>query len=134
MNGQEQYEMHKDYIQSNGLDRVIDFQENIDHKDSVFDAVSGKIKIPFPPKADDLVRLHKLIRHRRPFTIIEFGLGYSTVIMADASSEWIQNVKGRFPAHLLSRVHFQHSNVEIGTFNGQLCHYYKHLPDVIAEF
>ena len=164
MNGREQYEMHKDYIQSNGLDRVIDFQENIDHKDSVFDAGSGKLKIPFPPKADDLVRLHKLIRHRRPFTIIEFGLGYSTVIMADAleknqkeweslhekpeirnrfmfqlfvvdaSSEWIQNVKGRFPAHLLSRVHFQHSNVEIGTFNGQLCHYYKHLPDVIAEF
>lgn len=164
VNGREQYEAHKSYIQSNELDKVIDFQENIDYESRVFDAVSGKLKIPFPPKADDLVRLHKLIRYRRPFTIIEFGIGYSTVVMADAleknqkewealhekpeirnrfmfqlfvvdaSNEWIQNVKNRFPPHLLSRVHFQHSHVEIGTFNGQLCHYYKNLPDVVAEF
>ena len=31
-------------------------------------------------------------------------------------------------------MHFQQSDVEIGTFNGQLCHYYKNLPDIIAEF
>ncbi|PXV83936.1 hypothetical protein SAMN05216379_10454 [Nitrosomonas eutropha] len=42
MSGREQYEMHKDHIRSNGLDKVINFQENIDYKDSAFDAVSGK--------------------------------------------------------------------------------------------
>lgn len=95
---------------------------------------------------------------------MEFGLGYSSIIMADAlkknqqdwealpnkpeirnhfmfqlfcldaSSDWIENTKHRFPKHLIDRVHFQHSDVEIGTFNGQLCHYYNNLPDIIAEF
>ncbi len=164
MNRLEKYEMHKDYIKSNGLDKLINFQENIEYKKGVFDSVNGKLKIPFPSEPDDLVRLHKLIRSRKSFTILEFGLGYSTIVMADAleknqkewealpnkpeirnrfmfqlfcvdaSSEWIENVKNRFPRHLTGRVHFRHSDVEIGLFNGQLCHYYKNLPDIIADF
>lgn len=41
-------------------------------------------KEQFPPDIEDLVRLHKLIQKRKPFTILEFGVGYSTLIMADA--------------------------------------------------
>ena len=36
------------------------------------------------PKWDDLARLHKLVRQRKPFTILEFGSGFSTVVMAHA--------------------------------------------------
>jgi len=32
----------------------------------------------------DLVRIHQLIRQRRCFTVLEFGVGFSTIIIADA--------------------------------------------------
>jgi hypothetical protein len=38
----------------------------------------------YPPEIDDLVRLHKLVRSRKVFNVLEFGLGYSTFIIADA--------------------------------------------------
>jgi hypothetical protein len=41
-------------------------------------------KDAFVPEMDDLVRLHKLIRERKVFTILEFGVGFSTIVMADA--------------------------------------------------
>ncbi len=159
-----QYKNNEQYINLNKLNKIINFQENINYKEQVFDSVSGKLNIPFPPEADDLVRLHKLVRKRKPFTILEFGLGYSTIIMADAlkknlkeyeampnkpkirnrfmfkifsvdtSDKWIKNTKNQFPKHLIDLVCFQQSDVEISTFNGQLCHYYKKIPDVIAEF
>jgi hypothetical protein len=164
MNRQEQYEKNKDYILQNGLDKLIDFQENVEYEPGVFDAVSGNLNIPFPPETDDLIRLHKLIRKRKSFTVLEFGLGYSTIIMADAleknqkdwealkdkpeirnrfmfqlfsldaSPEWIDNARSRFPKHLMERVHFNQSDVEIGTFNGKLCHYYESLPNVVPDF
>ena len=40
--------------------------------------------IPFPIDVNDLVNLHKTILKRKVFTVMEFGLGYSTIIMADA--------------------------------------------------
>ena len=164
MNRQEQWETHKKYIESEGLENLINFRENIEYQEGVFDSVSGKLDIPFPPETADLCRLHKLIRTKKPFTILEFGLGYSTIIMADAlnknqkewnalykkpeirnrfmfqlfsvdaSNNWIETTRGMFPEHLLSRVHFLYSDVEIGTFNGQLCHYYKNIPDIIPDF
>jgi hypothetical protein len=46
--------------------------------------VDPNTTIPFPIDVTDLVRLHKLVRERKVFTILEYGLGYSTMIMADA--------------------------------------------------
>lgn len=164
MNRRERYEEHKSYIESEGLDKLIDFLDNEDYVEGTFDAVSGKLGFPFPPDTDDLIRLHKLIRRRKSFTVLEFGVGYSTIIIADAlkknesdwsilskkpeirnrfmfklfsvdaSKNWIENIKNRFPPHLIDRVHFHYSEVEVGTFNGQLCHYYKKLPDIVPDF
>lgn len=154
----------QNYIRNNGLDEVVDFEENADYREGAFDSVSGMLKIPFPPQAADLVRLHKLIRQRKSFTVLEFGLGYSTLIMADAlakneaefnrltprpvirnrhlfkifsvdaSREWIEYTKNIIPASLRDRVVFHHSGVKIGTYRDQLCHYYKNLPDIIPDF
>lgn len=164
MNLQEEYDQHKEYIEAQHLDKLIDFKENIDFQEGVFDAVSGTLEIPFPPEPADLVRLHKYIRARKCFTILEFGAGYSTIAMADAlqknqedwdklspkpeirnrfmfqlfsvdsSKKWIDSLKTRFPHHLLDRVHFYATEVEIGTFNGQLCHYCTNLPDIVPDF
>ena len=164
VNLREQYERHKEYIYKEGLDKLIDFEENIDYQEGVFDAVGGKMPIPFPPEAADLVRLHKFIRQRKCFTVLEFGLGYSSIVMADAlkknqeewdklpqkpeirnrfmfqlfcvdtSQRWIDIAKKRFPKHLMERVQIHCNDIEIGTFNGRLCHYYKNLPDIVPDF
>ncbi len=164
MNRRQQYLDHKAYIKAEGLDQLVNFHENADFQESAFDNVSGKLSFPLPPEPADLVHLHQLVRRRKCFTVLEFGLGYSTVILADAlrknqaewerlpekpllrnrfmfqlfsvdaSEWWIENIQQRLPAALADRVHIQHSTVEIGTFNGQLCHYYQNLPDVVADF
>jgi len=39
---------------------------------------------PFPSEYDDLVRLHYIVRSRKALTVLEFGVGKSTIVMADA--------------------------------------------------
>lgn len=159
-----QLKRHRAYIKAEGLDRLVDFNENLERAIGVFDAASGKLDIPYPPEAGDLVRLHKLVRTRKCFTVLELGLGYSTLVMADAlaknerewerlsprpevrnrflfqvfsvdaSPDWIETVKRRVPPDLAGRIHISQSDVEAGTFQGQLCSYYKRLPDVVADF
>jgi len=163
-NRKQQYEQHREYIEKEGLDKLINFTDNIEYEESIFDAVRGKLDIAIPPEPNDLVRLHKLIRQRKCFTVLEFGVGYSTIIIADAlyrnmqdweklenapeirnrymfrifsvdtSAEWICDVKNRLPKELAKQVYFTQSDVEIGTFNGQLCHYYTQLPNIVADF
>jgi len=38
MNRQEQYEKHKEYVKYNGLDKLLNFQENIKYKEGIFDS------------------------------------------------------------------------------------------------
>lgn len=164
MNRSQQYLTHQEYIEAEGLERLIDFSENADYRESVFDAVSGRMPVPIPPEPADLARLHRIARRRKSFTVLEFGLGYSTIVLADAlrknqedwerlperppirnrfmfqlfsvdaSEDWIRNIKSRLPSHLVERVHIQRSEVEIGTYCGQLCHYYKKIPDIVPDF
>lgn len=152
------------YIEEEGLDKLIDFNAHSDFSEKAFDAVSGNLNIPFPPQSEDLVRIHKLIRSRKSFTALEFGLGYSTIIMADAmmkneqefnalnekpelrnrflfqifavdaDQEWINHAQEKFPEHLKKHVHFHHSEISIGTFNERMCHFYDNLPDIVPDF
>ena len=157
------YEKHGSYIESEGLDTLIPFEKNRSRTEGVFDGVNGQLTLAVPPEPDDLVRLHKLVRSRKCFTVLEFGLGYSTIVIADAlqknqaeweqlpaepairnhhmfqlfsvdaSKKWIEKAQAGFPQHLVDRVHFHYSEVEIGTHNGQLCHFYKELPDIVPD-
>jgi len=77
MNKHYQYDKHINYIKSNELNKVINFQK-------INEINENNENEPIPPDLDDLVRLHKIIRKRKCRTILEFGVGYSTVIMADA--------------------------------------------------
>jgi hypothetical protein len=159
-----EYKEHQGYIKAEGLDRLIDFKENINYIPCIFDSVCGDLDIPFPPQAGDLVNLHKAIRERKCFTVLEFGIGYSSIIIADAlkknmkdwqelsnppeirnrfmfklfsvdtSPQWIKHVDTMFPDSLRDIIELHQSGVEVGTFNGQLCHYYKNLPDIVPDF
>ena len=137
------------YIKDNDLDKIL---------------AQASAKEAFAPNWDDLVRLHQIIRQRKSFTVLEFGVGYSTIIMADAlsknqqdwenlgdapkirnrfmfklfsvdaSKKWIEEAKKKIPTNLLPYVEFNYSPLSIGTFNGQLCHYYKKIPDIVPDF
>lgn len=119
---------------------------------------------PLKPQIGDLVRLHQLIRQRKCQTVLEFGVGCSTAVIADAlakneaeyrdapnrpklrnsnafrlfsvdtSRHWIDVARARLPNALRPRVDFTYSPVVAGTFNGRLCHYYTRLPNVVADF
>lgn len=117
-----------------------------------------------PIDKEDLVRIHRLIRKRKSFTVLEFGVGFSTLIIADAlkknkadwmnlkeqpkirnrfqfqcfsvdtSQQWMDVAKERLPTELQGFVQFQYSKVKIGTHNGQICHFYENLPDIVPDF
>jgi hypothetical protein len=127
-------------------------------------AGSNGHSVAIEPDIDDLVRLHQLIRDRRAFTVLEFGTGYSTLVIADAlaknaddfassdadvellpadafrvfsvdaSEAWLATAMARIPCGLQTHVVATHSPVQIGTFKGQLCHFYERLPNVVPDF
>ena len=39
---------------------------------------------PCPPEYDDLARLHHLVKSRKVVTILEFGIGKSSIVMGQA--------------------------------------------------
>ncbi|MDH3738301.1 MAG: hypothetical protein OER92_03840 [Alphaproteobacteria bacterium] len=120
--------------------------------------------VAIEPDVDDLVRLHQLVRERRAFTVLEFGTGYSTLVIADAlaknaddfassdaevellpadafrvfsvdaSEAWLATAMARIPSGLQTHVVASHSPVRVGTHNGQLCHFYERLPNMVPDF
>jgi hypothetical protein len=127
-------------------------------------APGTKALVPLQPNIDDLVRLHRLVRQRLCQTVLEFGVGCSTVVLADAlakneadylaqpnrprlrnrnafrlfsvdaGKDWIEIARARLTDSLRPRVDFTFSRVVAGTFKGRLCHYYEKLPNVVADF
>jgi hypothetical protein len=138
-----------DYLRTEGIDQLIDL---------------AGAAVGFAPEPADLARIHRLIRSRKSFTVLEFGVGYSTIVIADAlrknrrdfdalarkpelrnrflfhcfsvdaSETWLDRRKTEFPEALCPFVTFFHSTVHIGTHNGQLCHFYDRLPDIVPDF
>ena len=68
----------KKYLEKQGLAELIDLSERLPVVNSPYDAVSGQRTSPFPPDVQDLSRIHRMIRERHSFTVLEFGVGYST--------------------------------------------------------
>jgi hypothetical protein len=154
----------REYLIKEGLDQYFDLEANSDYVEKAHDSVSGKLQIPFPPDLDDLARIHQLVRKRKSFTILEFGLGLSSIVMADAllknktefdnliskpeirnnhmfqlfcvdsDLKWINHSKEKFPAKFKEIVHFHYSSLSIGTFNDRVCHYFDNLPDIVPDF
>ena len=149
------------YIAREGIDALLEASKE---KGILFDA-QNNLEVPaIPPQVGDLCRLHALIRENHSFTVLEFGVGYSTVIIADALAKnkadfanlpdkpqlgrsnifmgycvdanetWIERCKAITPDDLTTHINIMHSGVTVGTFNGGLCHYYDNLPNIVADF
>lgn len=152
-----------EYVKREGLSQFVDFTAPVHHDEDPFAAVRPS-DLAMAPELPDLARIHRLIRTRKPFTVLEFGTGYSTVTIAhalhknqeewerleskpqlrnrfmfkcftvDASAQWLESSRARMPKELASHVVFHPSGVKIGTHNGQLCHFYESLPDIVPDF
>lgn len=98
-----------------------------------------------PPVSFDLYNLHKLVTERQPKTILEFGVGFSTLVLAhavgenghvwsvDASEHWIENTRRKIPEGLAGRVSLIHSPCRAQALGGALCHAYDRLPNIIPD-
>src|SRR3990167_2083718 len=129
---------------------------------NIYDQVDPGNTVAYPPELDDLTRLHFLVRSRRVTTILEFGVGKSTVVFADAikknqeeygafvknnlrranpfqvhavdnSLEWINQCKKDVVSELMEFTHFHFSEVEMTTFNGRICTAYRKLPNICPD-
>lgn len=118
---------------------------------------------PYAPELDDLVRLHKLVRARKVTTVLEFGVGHSSLILADAlqknkdeyqdvfarelrrnnlfelhcvdvSKRYVKETRERLSPQVQSSVSFLQTECTIGTFNDRICHFYKKLPNICPDF
>lgn len=99
-------------------------------------------------KADfwDLAYLHKTILLRKPETVLEFGCGFSTIVMADAirrngigrlytldtSERWLENTRSKLGA-LAEIVDLRHSSASLHVHDAQIVSYYDKLPNIVPD-
>ncbi|MCH2423894.1 MAG: hypothetical protein MK196_12390, partial [Acidimicrobiales bacterium] len=119
-------------------------------------------EVPFVVELDDLLRLHHIVLSRRVTTVLEFGVGKSTTVLAhalaineerdagvvaadmrrsnpfelhsvDNDTSWIETASQALPEFLRDRCHLHHCPLEIGEFAGRLCTYYRNLPNLAPD-
>lgn len=151
----------KEYIREHKLDALFPFEDCMP-KYNIRDCVESSYTEPYPLHWHHLVYLHKVIRRRKVATILEFGVGYSTVLMAhalwqnkqeyaelfaqnircgnlfevhsvDNSAEYIQQTKDKLRSDLNNIVCFSFSEVDMGTFQDRICTYYRNLPNISPQ-
>lgn len=154
------------YLTSNNLAKVLRWSPPIENQDlqgkfikSTYFSVSPDNDSAFPVEIDDLIRLHFLMRSRLVTTVLEFGVGKSTIVFDDAlklnqreysevvtqklrradafkcftvdnSERWLDEIRLN---HDLSTVTYHFSDLEMGTFLGRACTYYSSLPNVCPD-
>lgn len=128
----------------------------------IYENVQPCDSVEYPPEIDDLVRLHYLVRSRKVLNILEFGVGKSTIIFADAlkrnkkdfgkfvsenirreepfkvycldnSKVWIANCKKQIPSDLKEFVSIDYTEVHMSTFNDRVCTLYEKLPNICPD-
>jgi len=139
--------------------REYELESLIDIEFSRRDAEAGV----FPPDWKDLARLHSTVLQRKVTTILEFGVGFSTLIFAhalsinhqlygeipaskfrrsnayqvhsvDTSEAYIAQAAQRIPDDLLNFVFFHRSDATMSTWGGKICSLYDTLPQIFPDF
>lgn len=155
-----------DYLANEGLSTLLNVGESVtdleSRREAIFSAVDPSNRVPVPPDAADLARLHRVIRSRKVTTVLEFGVGYSTLVMADAlyknresygeyvhanlrrsdaftihsidaDQDFIDRTRSMIPPGLQERIIFHFSGVSTSTFNGRVVTFYDQLPNICPD-
>ena len=124
-------------------------------------AVSKSVTKPYAPIRIDLAVLHFCILKRSVLEVLEFGVGYSTKVMAHALSlnrlrfqnslqnlrltdpftvtsidnykKYIRKTRRSTPTFLRDFINFRYSPVTMTTFNGRISTKYKRFPGIFPE-
>tara|TARA_Y100000310_G_C20693477_1_gene823896 strand:- start:289 stop:1101 length:813 start_codon:yes stop_codon:yes gene_type:complete len=116
----------------------------------------------YRPELDDLYTLYNLIIKNKRTTVLEFGVGWSSLIFAlaldenrrkykneieslrrnnpfelhsiDNENEFISIAKNRIPSKLLDSCYFYHSNVSMTSFQGRYATEFERLPLISPDF
>ena len=150
------------YIEKYNLDEIVQF-DNCVPQISTYESVDKNNKESYPPDWNDLIRLHNIIVSRKVTTILEFGVGYSTLICAhalnynkqqhkkfvsdnirrddafkihsvDSHYHWINVTKSKMNKNLIETTKFLYSEVIMGDWQGRICTYYRNLPNICPDF
>ena len=117
----------------------------------------------YPPDLKDLIRLHYIATTRKVTTILEFGVGYSTIFLADAlkynlenhksyvlknlrrshpfklfsidsNKKYLKLFKKTIPKNLIQFVKLSYSSASITTFKDQICGKLDKIPNITPDF
>ena len=156
---------YEDYLQKNPIHELLgidlneygEVQKKLEH--SPFRSVDPNLKEAFAPELDDLVRLHYLVTSRNVTTILEFGVGKSSIVFdhalnlnkercssfvennlrrsnpfqcfsVDNNEEWIEVCKNTAET---SHINYHYSPCSVSTFNGRVCTYFEDLPNICPD-
>lgn len=151
------------YVQEHGLSGLLGATPHPPPEDDgLSSSVDGSLAEALGPQWRDLVRLHHLIRTRRVTTVLEFGCGWSTAVMAhalqmnredfgervldlrrnnafelhlvDDMPDFVQVALSRCPPELLELIVPSVSPVNMTTFLGRICTEYQELPNIAPDF
>ena len=120
-----------------------------------------KVKNPYEPELDDLYLLHSYIINFKRMTILEFGTGWSTLVMANAikyninkyfnkiknlrlnnageihildnEKKWLNETKKKSRKYL-NYIKFHYSESYMDFFNYKICTSFKRLPKINPDF
>lgn len=133
------------------------------HEKDDFSSVDPENTTAFPVELDDVTRLHYLITSRKVTTVMELGVGKSSIAMADAlkqnktehanfvsehlrrsnafelhsidnMEEWIEKCQNSMPTALQPYILFHYCPLQIGSFQDRLCTYYQNMPNICPDF
>jgi hypothetical protein len=147
----------KDYFIKNQLEVVVLESKGVDLP--VNEMLSQE---PYKPDLEDLYRLHRFIIENKRITVMEFGSGWSTMVMAHAlrinaanynkqvkklrrndpfkifsvenEDRFLEISKNRIDKNLKDFVSFSCSEVHMSTFNGRICTKYSNIPLTSPDF
>ena len=123
-------------------------------------SVTPNIEIPYSAELDDLIRLHYLVTSRKVITVLEIGVGNSTIVLdhaleqnklkygdfvkknlrrsnpfechsVDNNEHWIDITKLNNPS--LKNVTFHYCPCHVTTFNQRICTLYDNLPNIVPN-
>jgi len=151
------------YWHEAGLDKYISLDEGTNDY-NCNNSVLPNINTPYKPVLADLVRIHKLIRLRKVTTVLEFGIGYSTLVNADAlkcndkehresikeigvrrnnlfevhtvdsSDKWVKKFNNNIPDDLSEYIHTSVSGCKVGLCNDRVVSFYENIPNISPDF
>ena len=118
--------------------------------------------MPYAPDPRDLATLHFLVKSLKRTSVLEFGSGFSSLVIAEAlhqtaasndlaklkdlrrtklfhlhtiddQKKYLKLTKKRFPPKLLDHVSFYFSTAYASTFNNHFCTFFSNLPPISPD-